>query len=134
MGWPIKFPNTIYAIRCKVTKRMYIGRTYRLEQRIAEHFRELEAGKNRNASVRPYSLKESNFQEDYNRYGKGSFEVYILEENVQPDKCQEREAYWISKYLTTNPAYGYNRYSEKSITCGVPVKKGLPPMEMHAEE
>lgn len=44
LGWPISHPSCIYAIRCKETGKVYIGRTYRLEARIKEHFAELRFG------------------------------------------------------------------------------------------
>ena len=123
MGWPITKPNTIYAIRCKQSGRVYIGRTYRLEARIREHFSDLRRDqKNYRAGV-----EVSSFLKDYIKYGEDSFSVYILEEDVSPELCKEREAFWISEYHATNPKYGYNKLDEQDKSIGYKFKQGLPP-------
>lgn len=123
MGWPIKYPSTIYAIRCKRSGRVYIGRTYRLEARLKEHFTELRQG--RKTYYKDGQQTMSNMQRDYDKYGENNFEVYIIEENVPPERCKEREAYWIEKYRATDLSYGYNRLDEKR---NIPTPKyGLPP-------
>ena len=132
MGWPITRPSTIYAIRCKKTSRVYIGRTYRLEFRIKEHFRELRKGQKTFYSYEKFERHPSNFQKDYNKYGEESFEVYILEENVPPEKCKEKEASWIEIYHSTNPLYGYNRHDEKE-KINVPTPKMGPPPNRYAQ-
>ena len=131
MGWPITHPSTIYAIRCKHSGRVYIGRTYRLKERIQEHFTELR----RRQKVRyNYGSKETNlsrFQKDYDKYGEEDFEVYILEEDVMPEHCKLREAYWIAQYNATNPLYGYNRYDEHAKPIVPEFKRELPPNRSH---
>lgn len=103
MGWPIKRPNTIYAVRCIENGKVYIGRTQDLERRIREHIYEL-----RNGLKACGGRKDTGFQSDFDKYGESAFEVYILEENVQPLDAQKREIYWIREYRATNPLYGYN--------------------------
>lgn len=44
-GWTITHNSDIYAIRCKENGKVYIGRTYRLDVRIREHFLALRKGK-----------------------------------------------------------------------------------------
>ena len=126
MGWPITRPSVIYAIRCKTSSRVYIGRTYRLEARLKEHFSELRRG-----MKTWYAAEEgrhiSQFQKDYNKYGEENFQVYILEKDVPPEKCKEREAFWIDEYHSADPRYGYNRYDEHMKPQIPPVIEGLPP-------
>lgn len=47
MGWPITHESVIYCIRCKANGKVYIGRTYNLKRRIAEHFSALRRGQKR---------------------------------------------------------------------------------------
>lgn len=125
MGYPITHPSTIYAIRCKPTGRIYIGRTYRFEQRIKEHFIELRRYQKLRTNRKGIRVS-SNFQDDYNKYGEAAFEVYVLQENVPPEQCQEREAYWIDYYNTVNPNCGYNIRDEH---LQVEFKLGIPPKQ-----
>lgn len=122
MGVPITKPSTIYAIRCKINGRLYIGRTHQFQKRLREHFANLRNG----AKIcSPTGRTNHLMQSDYKLFGEQAFEVYILEEQVPPDLCQEREAYWIEQYRSTDPRYGYNKRDEKPK---IPEpKKGLPP-------
>ena len=130
MGWPIKFPSTIYGICCKRSGRVYIGRTYRLEARIKEHFYELR--KRRKTCYKDGRHTMSEMQKDYDKYGEESFQVYIIEDNVPPELVQEREAYWIEKYKADDVRYGYNRLNEKH---DLPIPKiGLPPTRVYSEK
>ena len=133
MGWPITHPSTIYAICCKVNHRVYIGRTYRLKKRIHEHFTELRKGQ-KTAFVYEGPRTLSLFQRDYNKYGEESFEVYILEQDVPPDKCKEREAFWIHEYHSTDPKHGYNRYDEHLKPIDPKPKIGFPPKRVYKGE
>lgn len=110
MGWPVTKESTIYCIRCKENGKVYIGRTQRIESRIKEHFQELRRNQKRHYSEGRYGA--SGFQEDYNKFGEDSFEVYILEENVSPENCKARERYWIKHYNSANPFLGYNFLDE----------------------
>lgn len=128
MWWPIIYPSTIYGIRCKRSGRVYIGRTYRLEARIKEHFTELRKG--RKTCYKDGRRVMSNMQKDYDKYGEDMFDVYIIEEDVSPDMCKEREAYWIEKYRATDVRYGYNRLDEKK---SFPLPKhGIPPAKAYS--
>lgn len=125
MGWPITHPSVIYAIRCRRTGRVYIGRTYRLDQRIKEHFSELRRGLK---SICTYPGRTvSQFQSDYNKYGEESFDVWVIERDVPPERCKEREAYWISEYNSADPRFGYNRLDEKLKPRIPPYIEGTPP-------
>ena len=127
MGWPITKPSTIYAIRCTKTSREYIGRTCRLEERIREHFYELRKGQKNYYSADSGERVASIFQKDYIKYGEDAFEVYILEENVPPELCKEREAFWIAEYHSSDPVYGYNKLDEQDKFVMREPKRGFPP-------
>ena len=126
MGLPITHTSCIYAIRCKATGRVYIGRTYRLEFRINEHFKELRSGAKGYYAKHSYQPK-LNFQKDYDTYGESSFEVYILQENVPPELCRQAEKAWIREYDATNPLHGYNVKNEERKTDFFSRMPGLPP-------
>lgn len=122
MGWPIREPSTIYAIRCIANGKVYIGRTQDLDRRVREHLYELRRGL-KNCGGR----KDNGFQHDYNKYGEYAFEVYVLEDRVPPSEAQNREVFWISEYNSTNPIYGYNISDGMAARPKVlPIRKGLP--------
>ena len=68
--------KTVYAIQNKTTKRMYIGCTVDPQSRIRTHFVELEKGLKKSKS------KDTQWQTDFNLYGKDDFDIFIVEENV----------------------------------------------------
>ena len=125
MSLPITDPNTIYAIRCSVNGRVYVGRTKNLEQRIRAHHLELQKGYKRN-------MRNPAFQQDYDEYGLDAFKVFVLEKDVPPDQAEDRELHWIREYQATNPKYGYNSYgADKAPT--FEIADGLPPKPEQAE-
>lgn len=126
MGWAVKNPSVIYAIRCKENGRLYIGRTYRLKNRIREHFTELRKGYKGSGSKR-YGENQANFQSDFDKYGECAFEVFILQENVQPSLCQSTEAKLIREYNTTDQRYGYNIRDEHIREALFSPTVGFPP-------
>lgn len=110
-------PFTIYAIQCKTTKRMYIGRTQvEVEERIKAHLTLLRNNKHTSKL----------FQEEYNPYGEDEFVYYILEEGISY-KNRFKECEYMDKYKTCNPRYGYNRQDNHSRARGC-IKKaqGIP--------
>ena len=127
MGWPVTENSSIYAIRCKVNDRVYIGRTSSIERRVKEHFTELRKGKKTYTENGSKVCIKSLIQEDYDKFGEGEFEVYILEENISPEKCKEREAYWIAEYNSADADFGYNKMNEQGRPEMPFAKHGLPP-------
>ena len=124
MGWPIREPSTIYAIRCIENGKVYIGRTKDLERRVREHLYELRRGL-KNCGGRD----DHGFQHDYDKYGESAFEVYVLESCVLPSDVEKRESFWIREYRATNPRYGYNISDGIAARPKVlPIRKGKPPM------
>jgi group I intron endonuclease len=133
MGWAATEPSAIYAIRCKENGRVYIGRTSCVERRIKEHFTELRKGQKtcRTGATKVYG--KSLLQEDYDKYSEDAFEVYVLEEDIQPEKCKERESFWIAEYNSTNAIYGYNKLSEQGRPELPSAKRGMPPNKFKEE-
>ena len=122
-------PACIYGIRCAYTERIYIGCTSNLRLRLQKHFRELrqhyKTGKVYNLDGEKERI-ETVWQQDYNKYGEGAFEIYVLEEEVSPEDCDARETYWIEKYRSDNPDYGYNL--KKELPEEFDIRLGLPPV------
>lgn len=111
-------PSSIYAVRCKSTGKVYIGRSQDPNGRVRQHFQQLKNGK--------CDCGTADFQEDFNYYGIADFEVYILEREVIPSRFRDREAYWIGEYKATDPRYGYNRDTMK-LNPVPSIVDGLPP-------
>ena len=109
--------SSIYAIRCKSTGKVYIGRSQNPHERIKQHLQSLNRGENCGTDA---------FKEDFYKYGAADFEGYILEEQVYPAKFREREAFWIAEYRATNPLYGYNKGTMDS-GYAITITHGLPP-------
>lgn len=100
--------SSIYAIRCKANGKLYIGRSRDVLRRVQQHWQDKQCIVN---LVRTGQRKGglTDFEADFEKYGRDGFEVYVLETNVSvPDK-QGREAAWINEYHTTDPRYGYNK-------------------------
>lgn len=98
----------IYGIRCKENGKIYIGCTRRrLQQRFAQHFSELKRH-NKTMRVCKGVRADSPWQVDYDKYGIGAFELYLIEDNVPDEIHTEREEYWIHEYKSHDKRYGYN--------------------------
>lgn len=124
-------PASVYAIRNKITGRIYIGSAVDARMRVQTHFSELRRG-NKLISIRHGSLRTtlSQWQIDFNAYGFDSFEWYILEENIPPDKRAEREEYYIKLYRATEKEYGYNYRELVGAAYDKHFKTGMPPLPM----
>lgn len=110
--------SSIYAIRCKTTGKVYIGRSQDPCERMKQHLQHLKRGDNHYGTAA--------FKEDFDKYGAADFEGYILETGVLPAKFREREAFWIAEYRATNPLYGYNK-DTMEVGFVMNITKGLPP-------
>ena len=94
----MEFPREIYAIKHKVTKRIYIGSTHKtIEERYKMHMGDLKRG----------SHKSSLMQEDFDTYGE-QYDVYRLGriENFSETKKEYEE---MITHKTFEEAYGYNQ-------------------------
>lgn len=110
--------SAIYALRCKTTGKVYIGRSQDPHNRMKQHLQHLKRGDN-------YYGTES-FKEDFDKFGAADFEGYILETGVIPAKFRERESFWIAEYRATNPLYGYNK-NPMEVGLVMKITNGLPP-------
>lgn len=90
----------IYCILNKINNKRYIGQTcQKFECRINRHFNDFKNNKHVNEFL----------QRSYNKYGKESFEYFLLEDNIQNLKdSNNKEKYYIDFYNTLNREKGYN--------------------------
>lgn len=88
--------NCIYLIKNKITGKVYIGRTNSCIKRFSSHFSLLRKGKHPNVKI----------QNSYNKYGKSSFTIGIVEQNLSLEDCLKREEYYIDFYNSI--VNGYN--------------------------
>ena len=85
----------IYKRTLKTDGRVYIGVTHNSMDK--------RAGNN--------GIKYDGCVHFYNaikKYGWENFSSEILEEGLSKEKAEEREIYWIEKYQSTNPEFGFN--------------------------
>lgn len=94
----------IYAIRNKVNKKVYIGRSKSIGDRIHGHVTGLNA--------KSRKTHNTHFITDWHEYGRENFEYFILElipeENNSKDYLNEREVFWMGIFRSTNLNFGYN--------------------------
>lgn len=81
-----------------INNKVYIGQAVNIERRWQEHINELNENKHINKHL----------QRAFNRYGASNF-IFSIVEECSEDKLNDREIYYIAKYKTHNPKYGYNK-------------------------
>lgn len=109
---------TIYAIRCKENKKIYIGRTEKtVRERIILHLRSLKKNKHTNKAM----------QEDFNIFGEGAFEFYELETGITFEN-REKEADYMDLYKSCDEKYGYNTKDQHHRKMVFEIIKGKPDM------
>lgn len=81
----------IYCIENQIDGKKYVGKTNNLEKRTKEHFENTHNVKLRRA---------------FDKYGKGNFEVHILQDGLTETEVNSAEQYFIAKLDTV--ANGYN--------------------------
>jgi group I intron endonuclease len=86
----------IYKITNLINNKVYIGQTYRLNEREREHLYRLERNEHHNEYL----------QKSYNKYGKDNFKFEIIELTGDLD---DRELYWLNEYggLNSNNTYNF---------------------------
>ena len=100
-------PKTLYAIQCTENKKIYVGCCTNLESRIYQHFREL-ANNNKTMRFSKFNRGNTPWQDDYNKYGKDAFKVYVIKRNVSATEAKREEFFYIEKYKSNDPDFGYN--------------------------
>lgn len=88
----------IYCFTNDVTKHRYIGKAKNIRRRTTDHLNSLKKGKD----------KAIGLQEAWDEYGEDSFsfKVIMLCDEKELDK---NEIFYIKKYKTNNPLFGYNK-------------------------
>lgn len=84
----------IYCHKNKINNKVYIGQT---TQNTNRRWRNGEGYKGC-----PY------FYRSIKKYGWDNFDHIILEENLEVSELNEKEKFYIQKYNSSNPKYGYN--------------------------
>lgn len=88
----------VYAIRNLINGKLYIGSTVNsFNARWQCHRKRLRKG----------CHHSQHLQAAWNKYGENNFSFEIIE-ITSPEKCREREGYYIQFYKTLDPKYGYN--------------------------
>lgn len=86
----------IYKITNKINQKIYIGKTKNIDRRWKDHIR-LAFTKNQKEYNKPLYMA-------FRKYGINNFLFEIIEE-VNNDKGEEREQYWIKYYDSYNKGY-----------------------------
>ena len=83
----------IYSIKNKITGQLYIGQSVNIERRWKEHITKKK--------------DKSYIDRAINKYGKDNFIFSIIEE-VEKEKLNDREFFWLNKYKTYTNIKHYN--------------------------
>lgn len=87
----------VYLIVNTVNWKVYVGSTTKgFMKRWWDHLTEFRKGRH-----------AKHFQSAYNKYGEKSFRFLVLEE-CPPERCLEREQYWMDCYRSYRREIGYN--------------------------
>ena len=122
-------PRSVYAIRCKVNGKMYIGSSANPLKRFQQHFCKSSLDY---MGINPEQVKRKQaLKNDFETYGLDGFELYIIEEGIAPEDILERESYYTRLYKTYIFENGYNYKVGNKIEKGeVTVINGLPPAKV----
>lgn len=101
----------IYSITNKLNGKMYIGQTMNFKKRKKDHICSAREGKIKTHLY--ISMRE---------YGIDNFKFEIIEDNIDNDKLNERETYYIKKYDTYHKGYNMT-YGGENITKNNPKVK-----------
>lgn len=88
----------IYAIRCSVNNRVYVGDAKAVNMRWNNHTSSLKRG--------IHHCRE--LQKDWDLHGEKAFSVELLQECQDKEERKRLEPQWIAKLDATNPLKGYN--------------------------
>jgi len=89
----------IYIIKNRINNKVYVGATNRkIQQRFLQHV----------SNASKYRKKRNKLYLAMQKYGAENFYVELLEQ-VSEDKAQEREDFWIAKYMSIDSGYNLIR-------------------------
>jgi hypothetical protein len=95
----------IYKITNLVTNKVYIGSAINIDSRIKAHISKLKGNLHINKHL----------QSSYNKYGENNFKFELIRE-VSNNILRRAEQFYINKYQSINPKYGYNKATVVSNT------------------
>lgn len=103
--------TNIYKIVNVINNKCYIGQTTKsLETRLAKHF----------ARAKNNKIAQSRLHFIINELGEKYFKIELLELCDSVD-ANEREQYYINKFKTLNPDFGYNTRKPSAKTCNITI-------------
>lgn len=111
-------PRQVYVITHNVTKKMYVGSSGKLKDRISNHMYALRAGKH----------PVEDMQKDFNEFGE-DYTVEILDEINSIDEAG-KEYEWMNKFQSNIRGVGYN-YKDHSAPNSKKKKKRSNRSELH---
>jgi len=88
----------VYKITNIVNNKCYIGKTTRDDKRLKEHLSRLKNNKHYNEYL----------QRSFNQHHEENFIFEIIDTAIMEEELNDKEIYWIDKYNSANPLYGYN--------------------------
>ena len=91
----------IYAISNKANCKIYIGSSQNIHSRICEHVLDLDKNIHKNSYL----------QNSWNKYGKNSFELMVVE-TCDFDILLDREQHWIDHFVSYDRNKGYNLHKD----------------------
>lgn len=87
----------VYLIRNRRTRLVYVGSSWNIGLRWAQHVEALNTGRHYN-----YRLQAA-----WRTHGAGAFEFKVIERTSR-DRRWDREQYWIDRLHAADPKHGYN--------------------------
>ena len=112
-----EYATGVYCWLNRVNGKRYVGSSAKsILKRMRKHRQDLSTGRHYNRHL----------QSAWNKYGSRKFAFVILE-RCDSEDCIVREQYWMDKYQSANPRFGYNIAPKAGSTLGV--KLGKPTRE-----
>lgn len=112
-----EYATGVYCWLNRVNGKRYVGSAAKsILRRMRKHQQDLSKNRHPNRHL----------QSAWNKYGSRKFAFVILE-RCAPKDCLVREQYWMDKYRSANPKFGYNIAPKAGSTLGV--KLGKPTKE-----